>query len=194
MTRTLLCFFSVRDSKPCVEANSRCLAWQGRCTDFRDACDALSKVGFRMFLGVTATATNWAPDGTACTLVLSDNPLADYVEVPEQYRRVAHPACLIGVNVSSHRSCALMQWPELLQLVVWSGARGHGMRKLESDMHLGKRSPAVRSCFGTRVQCRRERRRGGHRWGGDTSSWGDGWPMGDAHHAARAHRRALSLR
>lgn len=35
-----------------------------------------------MFLGVTAEVSDWNDAGTACTLVLQDNPLNDFVEIP----------------------------------------------------------------------------------------------------------------
>jgi hypothetical protein len=58
-----------------------------------------------MFLGVTASASNWAVDGTACTLVFSDNPLADYVEIPEQYSGLSYCNLLCGV-VRGAMECA----------------------------------------------------------------------------------------
>lgn len=36
----------------------------------------------KMFLGVTADVTDWNDEGNACTLVLQDNPLNDFVELP----------------------------------------------------------------------------------------------------------------
>lgn len=40
-----------------------------RCSDFADACDKLAKVGFKMFLNVTATVTDWNVNKTECSLV-----------------------------------------------------------------------------------------------------------------------------
>lgn len=40
-----------------------------RCADFRDAAEKIAKVGFRMFLNVTAAVTNWNAEGTECSLV-----------------------------------------------------------------------------------------------------------------------------
>ena len=40
-----------------------------RCADFREAADKVAKVGFKMFLNVTAAATNWNAEGTECSLV-----------------------------------------------------------------------------------------------------------------------------
>lgn len=48
----------------------------GRCRDLRDTAEVLSKVGFKIFLNVTPTVTNWAADGRAFSLILDDNPLA----------------------------------------------------------------------------------------------------------------------
>ena len=63
-------------------------AAQGRCADFREAAESVAKVALKMFLGVGASTSGWNAEGSACTLVLDDNPLADFVELPEQYRRV----------------------------------------------------------------------------------------------------------
>ena len=53
-----------------------------RCQDFRDTAEVVSKVGFKMFLNVTPTVTNWSADGKECSLILDENPLAEMVELP----------------------------------------------------------------------------------------------------------------
>lgn len=53
-----------------------------RCNDFRDTAEVVSKVGFKMFLNITPTVTNWSADGKECSLVLDENPLAEMVELP----------------------------------------------------------------------------------------------------------------
>lgn len=40
-----------------------------RCSDFADACEKVAKVGFKMFLNVTATVTDWNANKTECSLV-----------------------------------------------------------------------------------------------------------------------------
>ena len=41
-----------------------------------------------MFLGVTADVTKWDSETKkSCSLVLRDNPLSDFVVLPEQYAR-----------------------------------------------------------------------------------------------------------
>eukprot|EP00931_Biecheleriopsis_adriatica_P059934 TRINITY_DN35945_c0_g1_i1.p1 TRINITY_DN35945_c0_g1~~TRINITY_DN35945_c0_g1_i1.p1 ORF type:complete len:191 (+),score=53.78 TRINITY_DN35945_c0_g1_i1:62-634(+) len=52
------------------------------CQDFRDTAEVVAKVGLRMFLGVSAEVVMWNREMTACSLVLPENPLAEYVELP----------------------------------------------------------------------------------------------------------------
>lgn len=52
------------------------------CTDFAETADVIAKVAFKMFLGVAVDVASWNTEKTACSLLLYDNPLADYVELP----------------------------------------------------------------------------------------------------------------
>ncbi|KAL9086413.1 MAG: hypothetical protein Q9159_004190 [Coniocarpon cinnabarinum] len=57
----------------------------GRCGSFRETGEAISKleqVGFKAFLNITPTVTNWSADGNAFSLIFDENPLADFVELP----------------------------------------------------------------------------------------------------------------
>ncbi|KAF8710513.1 protein particle complex subunit, partial [Rhizoctonia solani] len=68
----------------------------GRCSDFREVGEVVAKVGFKTFLNIAPTvvhsntsapATNGAT-GTGSTptfnLILDENPLADFVELPDE--------------------------------------------------------------------------------------------------------------
>ncbi|KAL2913597.1 hypothetical protein HK105_206899 [Polyrhizophydium stewartii] len=55
----------------------------GRCADLRETAEAIAKSGFKLFLGVSPTVANWAPDGKEFSLILDENPLAEFVELPE---------------------------------------------------------------------------------------------------------------
>ncbi|KAJ8653110.1 hypothetical protein O0I10_011251 [Lichtheimia ornata] len=55
----------------------------GRCVDFRDTAEAISKVGFKMFLNITPTVGNWSSDNKEFSLVFDENPLTEFVELPE---------------------------------------------------------------------------------------------------------------
>jgi hypothetical protein len=50
-----------------------------------------------MFLGVTATVTSWDAEGTECSLILDDNPLVDFVELPETCQGLYYCNLLCGV-------------------------------------------------------------------------------------------------
>ncbi|KAM5490484.1 Trafficking protein particle complex subunit 3 [Microsporum canis] len=58
----------------------------GRCTNFRETADVISKVGFKVFLNITPTVTNWTSDNKQFSLVFEENPLADFVELPDDGR------------------------------------------------------------------------------------------------------------
>ncbi|CAI5458962.1 unnamed protein product [Closterium sp. Yama58-4] len=68
-----------------------------RCSDFKETADIIAKLGFKMFLGVTATVTNWNAEGSECSLVLDDNPLVDFVELPESCSSLVYCNLLCGV-------------------------------------------------------------------------------------------------
>lgn len=68
-----------------------------KCVDFRDTADKVARVGFRMFLNASAVITGWNADNTACNLVLEDNPLVDFVELPENCSALKYCNVLCGV-------------------------------------------------------------------------------------------------
>nr|XP_024377939.1 trafficking protein particle complex subunit 3-like [Physcomitrium patens]PNR53279.1 hypothetical protein PHYPA_009655 [Physcomitrium patens] len=68
-----------------------------KCTDFRETADVIAKVGFKMFLNVTATVANWSSDNMECSLILDDNPLVDFVELPETCQGLSYCNILCGV-------------------------------------------------------------------------------------------------
>ncbi|XP_058093344.1 uncharacterized protein LOC131239585 isoform X2 [Magnolia sinica] len=68
-------------------------------------------VGFKMFLGVTASVMNWDADGTSCSLVLEDKPLVDFVELPDTCQGLCYCNILSGVI----RGALEMTYPNPLQ-------------------------------------------------------------------------------
>lgn len=50
-----------------------------------------------MFLNVTATVANWSADNMECSLILEDNPLVDFVELPETCQGLSYCNILCGV-------------------------------------------------------------------------------------------------
>lgn len=57
----------------------------------------LEQVGLKMFLGVTASVSNWDAEGTTCSLILEDNPLVDFVELPDTCQGLYYCNILSGV-------------------------------------------------------------------------------------------------
>ncbi|XP_010539280.1 PREDICTED: trafficking protein particle complex subunit 3 isoform X2 [Tarenaya hassleriana] len=68
-----------------------------RCVDFKETAEAVAKVGFKMFLGVTASVTNWDADGACCSIILEDNPLVDFVELSDTCQGLYYCNILSGV-------------------------------------------------------------------------------------------------
>lgn len=76
----------------------------GRCANFRETADMIAKVrlifclnigvcsltsrqvGFKVFLNVSPTVTNWTSDNNQFSLIFDENPLADFVELPDDGR------------------------------------------------------------------------------------------------------------
>jgi len=58
----------------------------GHCSNFREAAEVISKVGFKVFMNVTPIVTGWSQDGKSFGLVFEENPLADFVELPDDGR------------------------------------------------------------------------------------------------------------
>ncbi|XP_072018621.1 trafficking protein particle complex subunit 3-like [Amphiura filiformis] len=69
----------------------------GRCHDFRETADVIAKTAFRMFLGITPTISNWSAAGDEFSLVMEQNPLTDFVELPEEHGQLNFSNILCGV-------------------------------------------------------------------------------------------------
>lgn len=70
-----------------------------RCTNFKETAEVISKVGFKMFLNITPAVENWTADGKQFSLVLDENPLAEFVELPDDraMRELWYSNILAGV-------------------------------------------------------------------------------------------------
>ncbi|MCJ1405478.1 transport protein particle 22 kDa subunit [Xylographa trunciseda] len=54
-----------------------------RCANFRETAETISKIGFKIFLNITPVVTNWTTDSKQFSLLFEENPLADFVELPD---------------------------------------------------------------------------------------------------------------
>lgn len=66
------------------------------CSNFKETADVIARVAFKMFLGISPDVTSWK-DNTSFSLVFTDNPLADFVELPPQYGELNYCNILAGV-------------------------------------------------------------------------------------------------
>ena len=54
-------------------------------------------MGFKMFLGVSPSVGNWNGDESEFSLVMDENPLADFVDLPKEYSNLFFSNILCGV-------------------------------------------------------------------------------------------------
>lgn len=50
-----------------------------------------------MYLGTTPSVTNWSPAGDEFSLILENNPLVDFVELPDNHSMLIYSNLLCGV-------------------------------------------------------------------------------------------------
>ena len=67
----------------------------GQCGSFQETAEVIAKVGFKMFLGITAEVVG--ASASEFSLQLTENPLAEFVELPEHYSSLAYSNMLCGV-------------------------------------------------------------------------------------------------
>eukprot|EP00042_Codosiga_hollandica_P019151 m.58384 g.58384 ORF g.58384 m.58384 type:complete len:180 (+) comp49147_c0_seq2:98-637(+) len=68
-----------------------------KCQDFTDAMTVVVKDGFRIYLGVVPSLTNWSADAKECSIMIDQNPLTTWVELPENHPRLFYSTLLCGV-------------------------------------------------------------------------------------------------
>eukprot|EP01038_Epipyxis_sp_PR26KG_P006308 gene6308-8687_t len=67
------------------------------CSNFKETADVISKVAFKMFIGISPDVTQWNKEGTSFSLILLENPFIDFVELPAQYQDLQYCILLCGV-------------------------------------------------------------------------------------------------
>ena len=56
-----------------------------------------SQIGFKTYLGVTPNIANWSGGSDEFSLILDHNPLAEFVEIPDEHRKLFYSNILVGV-------------------------------------------------------------------------------------------------
>jgi len=68
-----------------------------RCQSLQETAEVVAKVGFKMFLGVSATVKHVDMSKEEFSLTIEDNPLIDFVELPDKYKALQYSNILCGV-------------------------------------------------------------------------------------------------
>ena len=55
------------------------------------------QVGFKLFLGIVPTVANWNQKGDEFSLILDQNPLTDFVELPSEHPNLLYSNMFCGV-------------------------------------------------------------------------------------------------
>lgn len=56
-----------------------------RCTNLKETSEIITNIGFKMFLNIVPQITYWSSDGRTFQITLPENPLADFVELPDDF-------------------------------------------------------------------------------------------------------------
>uniref|UniRef100_H2Y868 Trafficking protein particle complex subunit n=1 Tax=Ciona savignyi TaxID=51511 RepID=H2Y868_CIOSA len=68
----------------------------GKCQDLRETADVIAKLAFKMYLNIVPTVANWSPANDEFSLILENNPLAEFVELPENHTNLNYGNILCG--------------------------------------------------------------------------------------------------
>jgi trafficking protein particle complex subunit 3 len=68
----------------------------GRCTDMKDTAEKIQNA-FKMYLGISPSVTNWSAGNDEFSLVFDQNPMTEFVELPETYINLKYCNLLCGI-------------------------------------------------------------------------------------------------
>ena len=80
--------------------------------------------GFKMFLGVIPTVANWSSKGDEFSLVLDQNPLVDFVELPDDHPNLLYSNIICGVIRGALEMVTVLRRVEDLHTGKWGGGGG----------------------------------------------------------------------
>ncbi|KAA0201473.1 hypothetical protein HAZT_HAZT006878 [Hyalella azteca] len=67
----------------------------GRCHDLRDTADKIQQA-FKIYLGMNVTIGSWSPAGDEFSIIMDQNPLEEFVELPDSYAGLRYSNLLAG--------------------------------------------------------------------------------------------------
>jgi hypothetical protein len=79
-----------------------------RCLDFKDVAEKV-QMAFKIYLGTNPSVTNWSAANDEFSLIIDNNPLTEYVELPDS---------LLGLKYSNIYAGAIRGALEMVQIEV----------------------------------------------------------------------------
>lgn len=67
-----------------------------RCLDFKDVAEKL-QMAFKMYFGTSPSISNWSPGNDEFSLIIDNNPLTEYVELPDSLVTLKYSNIFAGV-------------------------------------------------------------------------------------------------
>lgn len=67
-----------------------------KCFDFKDVADKI-QAAFRMYLGINPSISSWAPGGDEFSILIDNNPLAEFIELPDHLSNLRYSNILPGI-------------------------------------------------------------------------------------------------
>ena len=85
----------------------------GRCNDLRDTADKIQQA-FKLYLNVNVTMCNWSNNGDEFSIVMDQNPLAEFVELPDTCTNLKYSNVLAG---AIRGACEMVQIEVLVSFI-----------------------------------------------------------------------------
>ena len=86
----------------------------GRCNDLRDTADKIQQA-FKMYLNINVSIGSWSAAGDEFSLTMDQNPLAEFVELPDSCLGLKYSNMLAG---AIRGACEMVQ----VEVMVWFAA------------------------------------------------------------------------
>jgi hypothetical protein len=67
-----------------------------RCHDFKDTAEKVQSA-FKMYLGINPSVANWSAANDEFSLLIDNNPLTEYVELPDSLTNLKYSNILCGI-------------------------------------------------------------------------------------------------
>jgi len=77
-----------------------------RCADMKDTAEKIQSA-YKMYLGITPTITNWTVSNDEFSLIFDQNPMTEFVELPENITQLKYCNLMCGII---RGACEMVLW------------------------------------------------------------------------------------